>query len=48
MDRKDILVNLKALNSAIADYLDRMDMDCDEGDGEKKPVKKVSPKGKEA
>lgn len=47
MDRKDILVNLKALNSAIADYLDRMDMDCDDED--KKPVKKESPKkGKEA
>lgn len=45
MDRKDILVNLKALNTAIADYLDKMDM----AEVDEKECKKDAPKkGKEA
>ena len=44
MDKKEILVNLKALNSAISDYLDRMDM----ADADDKECKKETPKkGKE-
>lgn len=38
MDNKDILAKLKALTSAMEDYLDKMDMD--EADEEQKPVKK--------
>lgn len=38
MDNKDILAKLKALTSAMEDYLDKMDMD--EVDEEQKPVKK--------
>jgi len=41
MDKKEILVNLKALNSAISDYLDRMDMaEVDEKECKKEPAKK--------
>ena len=44
MDNKDILAKLKALNDAVADYLDRLDMDeaDEEQKTEKKPVKKPS------
>lgn len=44
MDNKDILAKLKALNEAVADYLDRLDMDeaDEEQKTEKKPVKKPS------
>lgn len=38
MDNKDILAKLKALTSAMEDYLDKMDMD--EAEEEQKPVKK--------
>lgn len=38
MENKDILAKLKALTSAMEDYLDKMDMD--EADEEQKPVKK--------
>lgn len=41
MDKKEILVNLKALNSAISDYLDRMDMaDADDKECKKESTKK--------
>lgn len=42
MDNKDILAKLKALTSAMEDYLDKMDMD--EADEEQKPVKKPGKK----
>ena len=46
MENKDILAKLKALTSAMEDYLDKMDMD--EADEEQKPVKKsVKKPGKE-
>lgn len=48
MDKKEILVNLKALNSAISDYLDRMDMaEVDEKECKKECRKEPAKKGKE-
>ena len=42
MDQKKIIRNLKALNSAIEDYLDQLDMAGDEKEekGKKKPEDK--------
>jgi len=46
MDNKDILIKLKALNSAMSEYFDRMDMA--EADEEAEKDSKKSPKkGKE-
>lgn len=44
MDNKDILAKLKALTSAMEDFLDKMDMDeaDEEQKSEKKPGKKLA------
>lgn len=46
MDNKEILTKLKALNSAMSDYFDRMDM-ADADEEAEKDCKKSPKKGKE-
>lgn len=46
MDNKDILIKLKALNSAMSEYFDKMDI-ADADEEAEKDSKKSPKKGKE-